>query len=350
MRKFGIGTLVLVLGVGMIILAGCGGSDGGAAGGLPQSAASYMGSNMPANIDSNTGSNYSNFYNQVLNQGGVVRTNDSGSQEILINEAKEGDISGTYTFTHSMDLTYGPTGGSHTGITTVMYDNWEDSGNEDPHIVRGSGSFFHQLVERQNYDGVEPDSVEPEGLARAGSSSGIGTYLGSEAMIYENYSDFAQSSADPYPNGDFPFDELTAGWASWNYSESGKTGVWSRNLDANIAYNNFYDEEYSALLNATATAGYDGSVTTLVAAGRFCEEGIGIGGCLDYEIDLQWDGDEDPAQTDVMPDDGTINISTVDAKAMFDFSYTSDPLCYLLSVDADNDSAYEFTVVECEIP
>jgi hypothetical protein len=339
MRKLGMCTLILMVGVGMIVMGGC--SDS-ATSSLPKSNASYMGSNMPANIDSTTGPDYVDLYDKVLDGGGAVPTSDSGAHQMSYNNTQEGDISGTWTVNYSINNTWGPTGTSDFGSGSDVYDNWQDSGVENPYIMRGSGSHYYEYAHNQNYDGVEPEEPTPAGNGNGGS--GVGTYLGEDEMFHENFSDFAESSADPLP--DFfkdPFDELTAGWASLKYSYLESPRGWNVNQDANIAYNNFTDEEYFGLLNASAAADYDGSVTTLAGAGELCEEGIplGIEGCLDYEMDLLWHGDAE--ETSALPDEGTMNISTEEASAMYDYSAYAGT-CALYSLDSDNDGAYEFSI------
>ncbi len=325
-----------------MILGGCGGGDGAAPTTLPQSAASYMGSNMPAKIDSTSGSNYFDLYSQLFSARGVARAVDSGGQDLSGHSIIDGDIRGTITYRWHVDLIYGPTGTSTVTSNVFEYDDFMDSGDGDPsYVMRGSGSRYNEFNLSERYDGLVPGAT-----SRSANGSGVGTYLGAERMEYVNYSDFAESTSDLDPNNS-PYDELTAGWALQKYSHTGSPGVWSLNQDVNMAYNNFTDDVYRGLLDATATAGYDGSFTTLEASGKFCYEGTSYDGCLTYEMDLQWDGDEDLKSTTALPDDGTINISTIIASAMFDFGYTSDPLCYLFSLDADNDSAYEFTSVGC---
>ena len=318
MRKLGMCTLILMVGVGMIVMGGC--SDSDSATSLPQSAASYMGSNMPANIDSNTGSNYYDLYKDVLNPGSLEPANDSGSMQMSSNVTVEGDIGGTYTYTWSNNMTWGPTGSTYTFSHTFVYDNWENSGDGEPnYTMRGSGSEFFKQTQNEKFDGVVSEEPVPEQ-----NGGGIGTYLGRDEMTYVNFSDFAESTSDMDPYMD-PFDKLNTGWASQKSSYLESPREWSENQDANIAYNNFTDEGYSGLLNSTAAAGYDGSVTTLMAAGGLCEEGIpfGIEGCLDYEMDLLWHGDA--KDSDAWPDDGTTTIDNTNfedgtAVAVYDYS------------------------------
>jgi hypothetical protein len=334
MRKLAMCALILMVGVGMLVMGGC--SDSDSATGLPKSNASYMGSNMPANIDSTTGPDYVDLYSQVFRTGDLIPTSDSGSNQTSFNETKEGDISGTLTIEESYNDTWGPTGTSFTGTFTHVYDNWQDSGVESPYIMKGSGTEFFEYAYSEDYDGVETEEPTP-----TGDGGGIGTRLGSDFMTYANYGDFAESSADPYPYWPGPIDELTSGWGSLKSSYLESPRGWSKNQDANLAYSNFIDEEYFGLFNSTAAAGYDGSITTLVAAGGRCEEGYGIEGCLDHEMDLLWHGDvEHPS---VWPDEGTMNISTEEASAMYDYSAYAGT-CALYSLDSDNDGAYEFSI------
>jgi len=323
MRKLGMCTLVLMIGAGMLVMGGCSDSDT-ATSALPKSAAAYMGSNNPAVIDSTTAGDYDNLNNDVLSGVDIlaVQTDyiDSGSGS----ETTEGDISGTFTETWSWSSSQSPTKDTNTESGTGVYSDYQDSGVGWPYVVVGSGDYFYTGTQSQDFDGVEP------------VPAGIGTFLGSYEIYYVNYNKFAESTLG---SGWLPYDELRGGWANMEYSYLDTTGVWSGIQNADFGYNDFLNDAYTGLLNSAAAADYDGSVTALVASGTLCEEGIGIEGCLDYEMDLQWSGDAEPTS---WPEDGTTKISTVGAAAMYDYSAYAGT-CALYSLDSDNNGAYDFS-------
>ena len=314
MKRFGTGTLVFMFGVGMIALGGCGGSDGAAPSSLPQSAASYMGSSSPSVIDSTTAWNYEDMNYVALNAHQQFFSSfplDSGSTGTTNETTQLGNISGTFTYSMEHKTIWDSNGNTDTSmLQSLSYSDWQDTTGT---VLKANG----------------------DASFRYSTSVDLGDV---EHMEHTNYNAFAVSSVSR--------NYLVGGYASSKHSSPASPDVWVENKLADIGNNDFVGDIYFGLLDASSDADYDGSVTTLVASGEYCEEGTGFNGCFDYEMNLQWDGDQDPASWP--PDDGTIKVSTVTSSAMYDYSYAAPFDCFLYSVDADNNNAYEYTTVECD--
>ena len=207
------------------------------------------------------------------------------------------------------------------------YSDYADSGDTLDGVLAGSGSWEYRYRNTNLYDGV-PDP------------QGVGAWLSGTHMDHTNYSAFMEST-DSYK-------ESYSGYMSGNDTDD-PDGFWTMSQAANIAFNNLSSEYYVGLLNYSANAAWDGSESTYVASGTLCAEGgaeVNLDGCVDFDFDLTFDWDIEEGWSGY-PVSGTVTLSTVDATVMYDYGYSSSTDCFLFLVDADNNSAYEYTSLEC---
>ena len=318
---------------GLGLVGACGGGGGGGGDGLPRSQAAYAGSSMPAFMDSTTAWEYDYFFEQIDNavnyfQGGIGIPLAEGPWSNT--DTFNGSISGTYIEEASGNSSSSSTLNVSEAKYKGTYSNYADSGDTLDGVLAGSGSWEFRYRETGLYDGI-PTPQE------------VGTWLSGTYMEHTNYSAFMESTDSSK--------ESYSGYMSGNDTDD-PDGFWTTNQAANIAYNNLASEYYVGLLNFSGNAAWDGSESTYVASGTLCAEGgpeVNLNGCVEFELDLMWDWDIDECWLCEYPDGGTVTLSTVDATVMYDYSYTSSGGCFLYSVDADNNSAYEYTSVECEV-
>ena len=331
MKKFGICMLIVMISVGVaVVMGGCGGGGGG--GGLPKSQATYNGLNTPAVLDSTTAESLFIvpwYLDQLLNDinGAAVVFTDYDSAV--------GSSTGTADYSFIVDETDTATLYNLKMTEKNTYDNFVDDGVAWDGVLVGEGSEYYRYEERETYTGVE---VVPTG-------AGVGPWVDYSELYHANFNAFRESTAG--------YDEGASGWATWKYSEENDNDVipWIVNMDANIAHSDYPTDTHEALLGADGMMAWDGSFTTYVATGEYCSEyGEALDGCFDFDIDLRWEENGDGHAVEMIPFDGTMEFTTMDASTLFSFgSSPSDPACFTISVDEDGDGTYDYENEICEV-
>jgi hypothetical protein len=246
----------------------------------------------------------------------------------------EGSKSGTATWWFREEESESPTRDFAQYTVKITFDNYADDGSGFEGVLAGEGSYYSQDRMEETYTGVE---VVPKG---------VGDALTYSELNHMNFSAFYYS--------DLNDEEKRSGWATreLNVEDIGGVEPWSMEFGANIALTDFDDDFYLGLLDAEANMAWDGSFTTYKGQGTVCVEGDAeyhVIGCFDIVFDIRWDVNGYGEPVEDYPLDGTMEVSTISASAMFEFgSSASDPTCFTVSVDADNDDVYEFEEEICD--
>lgn len=353
--KKGVFISVSLTGIFLVatLIVACGGNGGG---GTPKSSSAYAGSNMPSVIDSTSLGNFADMLGDVGNLmdwlgdppvdwDATGSSSETESGEYSIDGSGGGTYSETYKSTYTTTTTQDGDVYTEENVTDSLwkgsFDSFVDSGNDWPYTLEGDGSFY--VTQRNSYVFTYSEVVL---MAPAGQQSG------------SNYVNYSGLTIRPEWASDVTFG--VDGHIDQKYNEDLVADLCNSTLDADISYSETGSgfAAYYGLLNTKATMAYDGSTgdSTVTGSGTLCREGDegGIplnfyGGCVDFVIDALWEEtnicDEGPSSS---PDSGTLEISTMDANAKYDYGATSTPGCFKYLVDADNNGAYEYSAMVCD--
>jgi hypothetical protein len=341
-RSFHVITAVLGVAMAAFLFIACGGGGGGDDD-VPRSSPAYAGSSMPAFIGTNA---YNADFEKLLKDIGQVadlsgegarRLSTIGSSTMNNDFTEEGSISGTYRNTFSMEYTMSESAFEQFTKIEEIYSSYADSGDQVyPGVLTGEGSFYLENITSGTFD---PESRES---------------LTTNHSDHVNYDSYRITVGDH--EGYTPFEESKDGYITGQWVEDNVAVTWEEIRTANFSY--AYAESGNepmtvGLLDASLTASYEGTATdvsTYVGSGTICMEGdyeFSFYGCVDFVIDVSYEGDVDePVDA---PDNGTISVSTADARATYAFGTSeSNSGCIEYSViEAGAASAVFTTLVNC---
>jgi hypothetical protein len=220
-------------------------------------------------------------------------------------------------------------------IWELVFEDYADSAGSFYGITAADGTIWQEYREEEMYDGGE--------VAPAGTGTLIGDYMLGH-VDYDSFS-FATSVENVEISGYMTMTEEN------DYSV-GATPDWEYNYMSDIAMAAYPDTTYIGMLGADSTLAWNGSVTSWVAVGTLCLDGVGadpFGGCFDFDLDIFWaENSEGDFPTTMPPDGGMMEISSsaygetaISASALYAFdSSPSTPGCFELSVDLNGDGDY----------
>ena len=327
MKKAGILMLVVLISLGIIVVMG--GCGGGGSSSLPKSSPSYAGSNLPAVIDSTT---VADFFMVPWDLEGVME--EVSLDEVVDSEEGTvyGSYNGSYTYWYKAEEWITDTKDSFRLRIEETFDDYWDDGTTLEGLYRADGGLYMEETGEIRYSG----ELTPEG---------IGEELGMSMMYHQNFSDLYFS--------DESNEQERSGWSTVeaNAEDELFIGPWDFGLGADIAFYDYDEDFFLALLDAEADLAWDGTFTTYVGEGTVCVEGNAeypVIGCFDVAFDMTWDENGEGAPVEDYPIDGWMEVSTLGASAMFAYGTSpSDETCVTISVDENGDEVYDWVAELC---